>query len=309
MTPIPWVRKPGKLAFLPETAVADTPSSLTERIGVTAVQQIIHNDFHWFFREQTVSDHGVDVQIKELDQQGKATGKLIALQIKTDPAYFRKRGDDYVYYGELRHLDYWENHSLPCYVIMHNPETGLTLWQKVERRLANVTEKGWSMSVPASNVLNASAKQYFERELASDPEAIRRFNMAFDLELMRKLNGREVYFEVNDWVNKSLNIRDVGVMFDEAEKDAPDFMIPLWAPCSSLFDFMSRFFPWLDYEYLEVIDEMAIGGTCIVQRGGGNMQNTGLDPIESPTTFRCVYSQASSDFAGEAHAVCVRKRL
>jgi hypothetical protein len=242
--------------------VAKTPSALTERIGITAVQQIIYNDFGWLFREQPVSDHGVDAHIEELDHDGKPTGKLIALQIKSGPSYMRKQGENYIYYADKKHFDYWVNHSLPCYIILHNPEGGLTLWQKLEQRFASETEKGWAIVIPASNVLNGAAKEYFARELASDPEAIRRFNMAFDLDLMKKLEGREVYFEVNDWVNKSLKFRDIGVMFDEFGKDEPDFMIYLWAPARDLFDFMNRFFPWLDYEYLEVTD--AIGGEVAV---------------------------------------------
>ena len=63
-------------------------------------------------------------------------------------------------------------------------------------------------------------------------------------------------------MNKSLNIRDVGVMFDETDKDPPDFMVRIWTPADSLFDFMSRYFPWLDYEYLEVIE--ALGGEAEV---------------------------------------------
>jgi hypothetical protein len=150
--------------------VPDTPSALTERIGVTAVQQIIHIEFGWFFREQTVSDHGVDAQIEELDQEGKPTGKLIALQIKTGASYFRKQGDDYVFYGKQRHLDYWSNHSLPCYIILHNPENGMTLWQKVERRLAIITDKGWSIPKRAFACIATDAQHALGAERAQQPQ-------------------------------------------------------------------------------------------------------------------------------------------
>jgi hypothetical protein len=45
---------------------------------------------------------------------------------------------------------------------------------------------------------------------------------------MEMLNDREVYFEVNELVNKSLRFRDAGVFFDEYGKDKPDFMIRMW---------------------------------------------------------------------------------
>lgn len=228
---------------------------LKDRVGLNAVEKIILEEFRWFFREQPISDHGIDAHIEELDGKDRPTGKLIALQIKSGTSYFRKRGEDYVFHGELRHLDYWTNHSLPCFIILHNPESGLMLWQKVERRLATVSGKRWSIVIPSRNVLDKTAKQYFEREVAADPESIRRFNMAFDLKIMRQINVKDTtYFEINWWVNKQLNMRDVGVMFDEPGKDEPDLKIPLWAPAQNMLEFMTRYFPWLDYEYNEISD-------------------------------------------------------
>lgn len=206
--------------------MADKDPTL-ERIGVSAIEVIFLNEFGWLFREQAVSDYGVDAQV-EVVENNEPTGKLIALQIKTGASYFRPKGSDFVFYGELRHLDYWSRHSLPVFLVLHDPERKLTLWQKVERRLANVTDKGWSIMVPAGNVLDASAKTFIADGIASDDELIRRFNMAFDLDTMEMLNDREVYFEVNEWVNKSLRFRDVGVFFDEFGKDKPDFMICMW---------------------------------------------------------------------------------
>ncbi len=201
-----------------------------------------------------ISDYGIDAQV-EIWEEEKFTGKLIALQIKSGASYFKKKkGDDYVFTGEFKHLDYWTRHPLPVFLILHNPVTGLALWQKIEKRLAIVTDAAWSIVVPAENILNVQNKHYLSEGIASDPEAIRRFNLAFDLPMMRRLKDRDVYLEVNEWVNKSLNIRDVGVFFDEAEKDKPDFMIRIWVPARNVSDFMQRHFPWLDCEYLEVID-------------------------------------------------------
>jgi hypothetical protein len=153
------------------------PNPLTERIGVNAVERVFVDTFGWFFREQSVSDHGVDAQVEEI-VDGKPTGKLVALQIKTGPSYFRSQGRDFVFYGEQGHLDYWTHHRLPVYIIMHNPLNGLTLWQKFERRLVNKTAKGWSITIPSTNILNEHAKRYFEMEIAADPESIRRFNFS-----------------------------------------------------------------------------------------------------------------------------------
>jgi len=225
-------------------------SDNTERIGVNAVEAIFLS-FDWVFRPQVISDYGIDAQV-EVWEHKKFTGKLLALQIKSGASYFRKKGDDYVFYGEVKHLDYWTRHPLPVFIILHNPDNGLTLWQKVERRLAAVTDKGWSITIPAGNVLDAQSKHYLSEGIASDPESIRRFNFAFDLPTMRLLQGKdEIYFEINDWVNKSLNIRDVEVYFDERGRKSPDFVIPVTAPMRNYVDFMLYYFPWLDFIHLE----------------------------------------------------------
>ena len=101
----------------------------TDRAGVHAVGAIFTR-LNWAFREQPTSDYGIDAQAEKLNSDGKGGGKLIALQIKSGASYFRKRGDDYVFHGEERHREYWINHSLPVFLILHNPDTIVTLWQR-----------------------------------------------------------------------------------------------------------------------------------------------------------------------------------
>jgi hypothetical protein len=227
------------------------PRIRTDRVGINAVEAIFLNDFDWIFREQSVSDFGIDAQV-EIVEDENPTGKLIGLQIKTGASYFRKRGDDYVFYGELRHLDYWTRHSLPVFLILHDPEKDLTLWQKVERHVADVTASGWSISIPACNTLTAAAKTFFAEGIPSDEPSIRRANMVLDYELMQMVRDNPtVFFEVEDWVNKSLNIRSVKVFIDNYEKDEPDWDVQVMYPTHGLDDLIYTHYPWLDYDLVE----------------------------------------------------------
>ena len=158
-----------------------TPSPLTELIGVNTVESIFLREFGWIFRAQPISDYGIDAQV-EVVENDRPIGKLIALQIKTGPSYFKRRRQNFVFYGEMRHLDYWTRHSLPVFLILHDPDRKLTLWQKVERRLATVTNKGWSIEIPATNILSAASKESISNGIADDDvQSIRRFNRALDL--------------------------------------------------------------------------------------------------------------------------------
>jgi len=257
------------------------PDPLIDRRGVNAVEAIFINELKWAFREQTISDFGIDAQA-EVVEDDKLTGKLIALQIKTGVSYFRKHGDDYIYYGEQRHLDYWLNHSLPVYLILRDPERNLTLWQKIERHLVKVTEHGWSIIVPSANVLNASAKEAIAAGLPSDLLSIRRARMAMDLDLMKLLAEKteDIYFEIEHWTSKSLGVRGIQIMFDETEKDAPDIELDWMYPVRNHEYLMARWFPWLGYEHLETRETMSAEIDIVVLRVWVNDLGKGFIAVE-----------------------------
>ena len=229
---------------------------LRESVGLNAVERIFLEDFQWFFRSQPVADWGIDAHV-EVVENNVPTGKLIALQIKSGPSYFRRSGDDYVFYGERRHYDYWTGHSLPVFLILHNPDNGLTLWQKIEPHLITHGDDGpWSVRIPPTNVLSSRSKRNFEDGIANDEVSYRRFLITLHLPTIRLFSEHDaVYLVVEQWVNKSLNMRNVDVYFDDPDKDEPDLVIERWLPHSNLEHYMAVRLPWLDYEAYEEADD------------------------------------------------------
>ena len=57
-----------------------------ERIGVATTEKII-NQMGLIFREQPTDDYGIDAQIETIEDE-YATGKLIAVQIKSGASFF-----------------------------------------------------------------------------------------------------------------------------------------------------------------------------------------------------------------------------
>ena len=98
----------------------------TDRIGVSKVETIV-NEMGLIFREQTISDYGIDAQIETYADDGYASGELIAVQIKSGSSYANKknRNGDIVYYIEDKHYKYWLNHSLPVIIVIYDPESGI----------------------------------------------------------------------------------------------------------------------------------------------------------------------------------------
>jgi hypothetical protein len=231
-----------------------TKSAQTERVGVLAVGLIIER-FGWIWREQT-TDYGIDAQV-EVVKDGKPSGHLIVLQIKSGASYFKRRGDGYVFSGDVEHLKYWAGHDLAMFLILHNPVTGLTLWQRISLDTAKVRGKRWHITIPANHVLDETAKPYLDAGIPRSEESARRFRFAVDRDLMEQIRNRTTYIEIDVWVNKSLSIREIEIKFDQPKKD-PDLAIDLWIPFQyDPNEVMEQFFPWLDYDYAREIEEFS----------------------------------------------------
>jgi hypothetical protein len=232
-------------------------TSLTERAGVAAVQAAF-TKMGWFFREQTVSDFGIDAQV-EIVQGDKPVGRLIALQIKSGPSYFaHKSGANYKFYGQKQHLEYWLRHCLPVFLVLYNPNDGMLLWQRVERHLIHETANGWSIDVPEQNVLNAQSAAFIANGISSDPSSQTRFAFAAGVDLMRRLEqGKDIYLSITIWINKTLGFRGAEIFFDDHNKQAADLFVNIFAPVHDVEFIAKKIFPWAKFEYVEPISESA----------------------------------------------------
>lgn len=174
-------------------------------IGVAAVNFIVRKEMGWIFRQQPISDRGIDGEIEIQTPDRDATGLLIALQIKTGSSYLSGKTDSgFVFRGKNRHLSYWRRHSLPVVVVLHDPDANISYWQRVEDEHIEKTPKGWKLEVPFSQVLNKSAMKALN-ELAKGPIYERRLRrLVLDRPWMLLLErGEQLFLEAEEWINKS----------------------------------------------------------------------------------------------------------
>jgi hypothetical protein len=218
----------------------------TERVGVNVCAQIF-TSFEWIFREQLVADFGIDAQV-EITEAGAPTGHLLGLQIKTGESYFRGSGEHLFFYADEAHMNYWCNHILPIVLILHDPKSGITLWQWAHPDFSQETDKGWRIEFTLSNILDAQAKDALKRRGSSDAEFARRQRFAADKSFMKEFVGREAYVTIDVWVNKSLHIREIEFRFGDPDKEHPNFTQPVMVTWGyDVDDVMRHFFPWLEY--------------------------------------------------------------
>jgi hypothetical protein len=229
----------------------------TERHGIHAVGAAF-TKLGWIFREQTTDDYGIDAQV-EIKEDGRPTGKLIALQIKSGPSYFRKssKARSYTYYGQEKHLRYWERHALPVFLILHHPNRKLILWQRIERRLVKTRKNGsWSIEVPRKNALDEEAKRYLSKGIGSDDESVRRFRLALDADLIALLADKpDARMRVQERLDKgAFRFRTIEFWFDP-DNLRPDIVQDDVYHLNSVHQVMTIWFPWLNYEYAEPVPD------------------------------------------------------
>lgn len=132
--------------------------NVTERIGVSKVQLIVNEEFHWIFREQPIEDYGIDAHI-EIQNEKYAQGKMIAVQIKSGVSYFQNTNENkIVYYPKQKHLEYWSNSILPVIIILYNPETKQCVWHYIDNLVGH-----HKILIDKNNIFNKSAKKELQK--------------------------------------------------------------------------------------------------------------------------------------------------
>jgi Domain of unknown function (DUF4365) len=226
--------------------------SPTERQGVTEVERIVLKEMSWIFREQVVSDFGIDAQIEVVDHGRHPTGQLIAVQIKTGSSYFRIVGDTIPIYVDDDHLKYWDQHALPVILVLHDPDTMQTVWQWADLRSARKTERRWAIDVPKKKIFGAEACEEITEQTWSDDGFALRRRFAIDREFMRKFDGKNAYISIVFVIDQTPRFGFIDIFFDDPEKNNPaDYRIEIdVSEGDGLPQIMSHYLPWLDYEHV-----------------------------------------------------------
>lgn len=88
------------------------------------------------WRENIIKDLGIDGQIEYVTPGGQATGRLVAVQVKSGPSHFEHEHDNcWRFYPEHKHLLYWERFPIPVILVLHDPSTGQLAWTDVRQTL------------------------------------------------------------------------------------------------------------------------------------------------------------------------------
>ncbi|NQY87956.1 MAG: DUF4365 domain-containing protein [Colwellia sp.] len=132
------------------------PTNSQERFGVNAVAEAIAR-LGQIWRETPIADVGIDGQIEFVSAEGFATGKMIAVQIKSGLSFFKESEGDWVFYPEEKHRFYWERYPLPVLIIIHNPDTNLSYWVDARQSIRTASASApKGIKIPKDNILQTT---------------------------------------------------------------------------------------------------------------------------------------------------------
>ena len=131
----------------------------TDREGVSLASLKISQTGH-IVREQPTSDFGIDAII-EIKADGVATGRLIAIQIKSGTSYFENKTSTGTWHRvKSKHRDLWLNHSLPVLVVLCDIEKQKCYYELVDKATLVPAGLNWKIHILDEKVL--------ERQSAKD---------------------------------------------------------------------------------------------------------------------------------------------
>ncbi len=95
------------------------------------------------YRLYANSDHGIDGEIEFKDNNGRASGKKIYLQLKSGDSYLYWRQDDEEEIFSVKkeqHIEYWQNQAYPVYLVIRTSDDVIR-WMNVTEYLQQRVEK------------------------------------------------------------------------------------------------------------------------------------------------------------------------
>ena len=156
-----------------------------ERIGVNKAALLL-SKMGLIFREISNSDTGVDGQVEVVDENSNATGRLMAVQIKSGSSYLHDNGDNWKFCIDEAHKNYWRLFPIPVMLLVYNP-TDENVYFVDAKYVLNTTGK---IEIPKKNVLCNDNKEKFLKTIGGCLVSYSNIESVFQFMLQERCTDR-----------------------------------------------------------------------------------------------------------------------
>jgi len=129
-----------------------------ELLGVFKVALML-TEIGLIFRPTSNTDVGIDGQIEYVNSAGEATGKIVAVQIKSGDSYLKENKADinnWTFYSDEKHKAYWEMYPIPVILLVYSPNNDKIFF--IDARYYLKVNGLGNFKIPKENILNATNK-------------------------------------------------------------------------------------------------------------------------------------------------------
>ena len=237
-------------------------ASSIERRGVHHCGEIAERN-NWMFREQPIDDVGIDAHMEFIESTGKPK-QLLALQIKSGSSWFKEKKDNYIIFRYIneRQYNYWTMNSLPCIVVLYNPDDDMCIWEKLTVETIEKTKggKGFLVKVPLNQVFLNDLSNEKLLSFTNLPQHITNYNFLLSQKKFMQIihDGGKIRLHSTEWVNKSSGRGETELIVDGG-KSIQKYSYPYWFPFTPYKMVFPRLFPWANFsadeDFFEENDE------------------------------------------------------
>ena len=175
-------------------------NDMADRIGIYAASRISVQLSGLIFREQRTGDTGLNAHL-EITEAYPKMGKVVGLQIRSDESGTLERtARGYVCCGEMAHVAYWLQHSLPVIVMVYDRQRDRILWEVVSPETIEISGQSWELLVPHDQVYGSDSVGTISDLPCYSPYLAR---LALDRPWMEVIEGgRSILLEMDEWINQ-----------------------------------------------------------------------------------------------------------
>ena len=227
-------------------------ANTTERAGIYHCGKIAELS-GWMFREQPIDDIGIDAHMELTEPTGESK-QLLALQIKSGASWFKEEKDECIIFRAIdeRQYNYWTKNSLPCIIVLYNPDDDMCIWQKLTtetiERTNGGTGKGFFVKIPIKQVFLTKQSNEKLVSFTNLPQHITNYNFLLSqkkfIQIIR--DGGEIKLHSIEWVNKSSGKGSTELIVDDG-KSIAKYSYPYWFPFTPYTEVFPRLFPWAEF--------------------------------------------------------------